>query len=129
VKTLLLADSSYCIFAGHKFDDPFTHFDTYRAEYAFATCGMVMVEVLRGVANPNAMARWKRGFEGLIYLSTVRSTWDLARQISWRLERAGRRLPTPDIVIAAWAIEAGAVVLTRDKRFAEIPELTVVSSL
>jgi len=53
----------------------------------------------------------------------------LARRLAWERERAGRRLGTPDIIIAACAIEAGAVVLTRDKRFAEIPELKVCGSL
>jgi len=90
---------------------------------------MVMVEVLRGVKDPRIMESWRQEFSCLVYLPTKQSTWDIARRIAWDLERAGRRLGTPDIVIAACALEAGAAVLTLDKRFAEIPGLRVMSGL
>jgi len=72
------------------------------------------------------MEAWRREFGCLIYLPTRQSTWEIARKISWDLERAGKRLGTPD---TACALEAGAAVLTLDKRFAEIPGLQVLSRL
>jgi len=129
MKPLVLADSSFCIFAGRELGNPFRYFSLHKANYEFATCGVVTVEVLRGIAVPRLMDFWERGFSSLTYLPTDQSTWGIARQIAWKLERAGRRLGTPDIVIAACAIESGAMVLTRDKRFSEIGELTVISSL
>jgi len=129
MKPLVLADSSFCIFAGRDLGNPFRYFSLHEATHEFATCGVVTVEVLRGVAAPKLMDFWKRGFSRLTYLPTEQSTWEIARQVAWRLERAGRRLGTPDIIIAACAIESRAMVLTRDKRFSEIGELTVISSL
>jgi len=129
MKTLVLADSSFCIFAGREFGTPFSYFSRYLTTHEFATCGVVTVEVLRGIAAPKLMDFWKRGFSRLTYLPTEQSTWEIARQVAWRLERAGRRLGTPDIIIAACAIESGAMVLTRDKRFSEIGGLAVISSL
>jgi len=129
MKPLVLADSSFCIFSGRELGNPFRYFSLHKTNYEFATCGVVTVEVLRGIAVPKLMDFWEQGFSRLTYLPTEQSTWVIARQIAWRLERAGRRLGTSDIVIAACAIESGAMVLTRDKRFAEIGELTVISSL
>jgi len=129
MKTLVLADSSFCIRAGREFGDPFGFFTLYSNSHEFATCGMVMVEVLRGVKDLGVMEAWRKEFHSLIYLPTSESTWDVARKIAWSLERAGQRLGTPDIVIAACAREAGAAVLTLDKRFAEIPGLRVISGL
>jgi len=71
------------------------------------------------------MESWRREFGCLIYLPTRQSTWDVARKIAWGSERVGRGLGPPDIIIAACALEGGTV-LTRNKRFAEIPELKVV---
>jgi len=129
MKLLVLADSSFCIRSGRKFGDPFGFFTLHSKDYEFATCGMVMVEVLRGVKDPEIMESWRQEFSCLVYLPTRQSTWDIARRIAWDLECAGRRLGTPDIVIAACALEAGAAVLTLDKRFAEITGLLVISGL
>jgi len=97
--------------------------------YEILTCQMVMLEVLCGIKEPSLLTHTARLFESLRCVSMEDSTWQLARRLAWERERAGRRLGTPDIIIAACAIEAGAVVLTRDKRFAEIPELKVFGSL
>jgi len=129
MKTLVLADSSLCIRAGREFGDPFGFFTLHSDDYEFATCGVVMVEVLRGVKDPEVMESWRQEFNRLIYLPTNQSTWDRARKIAWDFERRGRRLGTPDIIIAACAFEANAAVLTLDKRFAEIPGLRVLSGL
>jgi len=93
------------------------------------TCQMVMLEVLCGMREARVLDHTTKLFQKLRCLAMRDSTWGLARRLAWERERAGRRLGTPDIIIAACAIEAGAAVLTRDKRFSEIPELRVVSSL
>jgi len=88
-----------------------------------------MLEVLCGIREPRVLEYITSQFESLPCLDMSKSTWALARELAWERERAGRRLGTPDIIIAACAIESGAAVLTRDKRFSEIPKLKVVSSL
>jgi len=95
--------------------------------YEPVTCEIVMLEVLCGISSPQMLGYITSQFEALRCLDMPKSTWRLARQLAWERERAGRRLGTPDIIIAACAIESGAAVLTRDKRFAEIPDLRIVS--
>jgi len=125
---VLLADSSFYIAAFKAKKLPFDILADEFAAYEAVTCEVVMLEVLCGVRDPNLLDYITSQFEALRCLDMRKSTWRLARHLAWERERAGRRLGTPDIIIAACAIESGAAVLTRDKRFAEIPNLHVVSS-
>jgi len=129
MKTLVLVDSCFCIFGAREFGNLFRLFSLHHEDYEFATCGMVMVEVLRGFREPKVVDAWKREFDCLRYLPTERSTWGITQKLVWEFERAGRRMDMPDIIISACALEAGAAVLTLDKRFAEIPGLRVISGL
>jgi len=55
MKTLVLVDSCSYIFLGKKFGNPFFFFRLHAKDYEFATCGMVMVEVLRGFKEPKVV--------------------------------------------------------------------------
>jgi len=129
MKTLVLVDSCFCIFGAREFGNLFRLFALHRQDYEFATCGMVMVEVLRGLREPKVVEAWRQEFHRLVYLPTERATWEIIQRLVWDAERAGRRLDMPDTIIAGCALEAGAAVLTLDKRFAEIPGLQVISGL
>jgi len=122
---LLLPDSNFFIRLFRLRGLPFDVLKEEFANYEIVTCQMVMLEVMCGIREPNLLTQTTRLFESLRCVSMEDSTWQLARRLAWERERAGRRLGTPDIIIAACAIESGAVVLTRDKRFAEITELKV----
>jgi len=125
----LLPDSNFFIRLLRLRGFPFRVLAKEFANYEILTCQMVMLEVLCGIREPRVLSNTTRLFESLRCVPMQDSTWSLARQLAWERERAGRRLGTPDILIAACALESGAAVLTRDRRFAEIPELSVVSSL
>jgi len=125
---LLLADSSFYIVAFKAKKLPFDILAEEFAAYKAVTCEIVMLEVLCGVRDPKVLDYTTFQFESLYCLDMQKSTWRLAKKLAWERERAGRRLGTPDIIIAACAIESGAAVLTRDKRFSEIPRLKVVSN-
>jgi len=129
MKTLVLVDSCFCIFGAREFGNIFRLLSLYREDYEFATCGMVMVEVLRGFKEPKVVEAWRREFDCLTYLPTEHSTWRIVQQLVWDFERAGRRIGMQDVIIAGCALEAGAAVLTLDKRFSEIPGLRVLSTL
>jgi len=129
MKTRVLVDSCFCIFGAREFGNPFRLFALHRQNYEFATCGRVMVEVLRGLKEPKVVEAWRREFDRLTYLPTKRTTWRLIQKLVWDFERAGRRLDMQDTIIAACALEAGAAVLTLDKRFSEITGLRVISGL
>jgi len=126
---LLLPDSNFFIRLFRLRGLPFDVLREEFAAYEIVTCQMVMLEVLCGIAEPRVLANTTRLFESLRCVKMEDSTWALARQLAWERERVGRRLGIPDILIAACALESGAAVLTNDRRFAEIPELSVVSGL
>jgi len=55
-----------------------------------------------------------------------KTLWDEATELGWQLDRMGRILPSPDILIAACALGAGVPVLARDSHFNAIPGLSVI---
>lgn len=81
------------------------------------SCGLIRLEVLRGVVKPKAKAELTDLFDLLpdIPLSTtiLRQATDLA----WQLDRKGIVLPTTDLIIATCALHVGASVVTEDSHF------------
>ncbi len=126
---LILPDSNIFIGALRAGIDPFQPFDPTIDDREFATCGMVMMEVCRGVRDPVLLRRLRERFAVMIYLPTPNPVWERAAHLAWSLDRQGRVLPAPDLIIAACALQAGAAVLTADAHFHEIPGLTVLDSL
>lgn len=57
---------------------------------------------------------------GLVYLPTVRRTWDLAVDLGFDPRREGIVVATSDLLIAASAIEHGAVLVHADSGFERI---------
>jgi len=126
---LILPDSNVYIGALRAGIDPFQQFDPEDEDQEFGTCGMVIMEVCRGVRDPNLLRRLKDRFAVMIYIPTSNQIWERAAHLAWLLDRQGRVLPAPDLIIAACALHTGAAVLTADAHFREIPGLTVLASL
>lgn len=124
---LILPDSNFYIGALRAGTDPFLSFASGIAEHdwEFATCGMIALEVCRGLRDPNTLQR----FGVMIFLPTTNQIWERATQLAWALDRQGRILPAQDILIAAHALQADATVLTRDAHFSSIPGLRVIARL
>jgi predicted nucleic acid-binding protein len=91
-----------------------------------ASCGVVKAEVLRGIRGPKQRERFEEFFSVTQMIATPASLWDEAWQLAWELDRQGKILPLQDIVIACCALRAGAAVMTREKHFREIPDLSVI---
>lgn len=89
-------------------------------------CGMVRVEVLRGQKTLKQRDILADFFDILCNVPMDNGLWDEAADIAWRLDRKGRTLPSPDIVIAACACRAGVPVLTSDAHFDEISQVRVI---
>lgn len=101
-----------------------------RAEMTdLATCGMVQLEVLRGVGAPRLRQRITQFMSVMLNVQTDNQLWEDATQLGWQLGREGWNLPAQDIVIAACARRIDAAVLTYDKHFDAIPKLRVLHSL
>jgi predicted nucleic acid-binding protein len=128
---LILPDSNAYIGAIRAGVDPFQQFAAgiRDQELEFATCGMVVVEVCRGLRAPALLKRFREQFAVMIFVPTTSQIWERAAHLAWSLDRQGRVLPAPDLIIAACALHAGAAVLTADAHFREIPGLTVLESL
>ncbi|MSU23695.1 MAG: PIN domain-containing protein [Opitutus sp.] len=128
---LILPDSNVYIGAVRAGRDPFQQFAAGidDRDWEFATCGMVMLEVCRGQRDPNLLKRFRERFAVMIIIPTTSQIWERAAQLAWSLDRQGRVLPAPDLLIAACALQANAAVLTGDAHFQQIPGLRVIDQL
>ena len=94
-----------------------------------ATCGMVRLEVIRGLATRRARQRMDAFFNVMRNIPTDNELWEEACELGWQVTRKGHNMPAQDIIIAACALRARAAVLTYDGHFDAIPGLRVVHSL
>ena len=94
-----------------------------------ATCGMVRLEVIRGLGIPRARRRMDAFFDVMQNVITDNQLWEDACELGWKVTRQGNNMPAQDIIIAACALRAKAAVLTYDGHFDAIPGLRVLHSL
>lgn len=125
----VLVDSSFFIGRLRAGDDPFEDFAAHADDTDFLTCGVVMVEVLRGMKIKKAHARLSALLGAMICIPTLNRVWERVGALAWQLDRAGIGMQVTDLVIAACAIEAEAAVLTFDSDFTRVPGLRVLRSL
>ncbi len=129
MESLILPDSNIFIGALRAGTDPFTQFVPGLEEREYCTCGIVVMEVCRGVRDPGLLRRIKSTFAVMIYVPTTNQIWERVTQLAWSLDRQGVVLPAPDLIIAACALQAGATVFTHDAHFRSVPGLTVIDAL
>ena len=129
MENVVLVDS--CVFIGllREGKDPAVELLGRVPSTDLATCGMVRMEVVRGLVSP----KLRQAVEG--FLNVMRNVptdvrlWEEAAAVAWTLDRRGLTLPAQDILIACCARRIGAPVLTFDSHFEFIPELRVLRSL
>ena len=92
-----------------------------------AICGMVRVEVLRGVKSPKAYRRLNDFMDVMVNVPASNRLWNEAAVLAWKLDRKGLVIPGTDVIIAASAITIGAAVLTSDAHFKRIEGLRVIA--
>ena len=126
---LVLPDSNVYIGAVRAGLDPFLQFVPALEEWELATCGMVVMEVCRGLRDPAILQRFRERFAVMLYVPTANQVWERAAQLAWSLDRRGAVLPAPDLLIAACALHADAAVLTADAHFQQVPGLRVLDRL
>ena len=91
-----------------------------------ATCGMVRLEVLRGILSPKRFASISAFMDTMVHVPTDPELWLEAADLAWKLDRRGIVIPGPDLVIAACALRIHAAVLTIDTHFQHIAGLQVI---
>ena len=125
----VLVDSSFFIDRLRAEKDPFEEFAAYADDDDFLTCGVVVAEVLRGVKIKKAHRRLEALFGCMIYVPTVNRVWERVAKLAWELDRTGKGMQIPDLIIAACALETDAAVLALDSDFDRVPGLRVISRL
>lgn len=122
-------DSSFYIARLRENRDPLEELSAFSDRWELLTCGVVMVEVLRGMKHPNASQRMATALSCMIYVSTPNPLWERTHKLAWALDRRGIVMQLTDLVIAACALESDAAVLTFDSDFRRVPGLRVLSRL
>ncbi|MFM7751305.1 MAG: PIN domain-containing protein [Opitutaceae bacterium] len=126
---VILPDSNIFIGDLRAGRDPFARFAAYPDECEFATCGMVVTEVCRGVRDPHLLRRVRERFAVMVYIPTSNAIWEQVAQLAWSLDRQGVVLPATDLLIATCALHVRAAVFTHDAHFRHVPGLEVIRSL
>ena len=125
----VLVDSSYYISLQRRSVDPFAGLAARAEDFEFLTCGMVLMEILRGIRAPRVARRYREAFAVMVCVPTTSLVWDRATDIALAQDRAGTPIPPQDALIAAHALQAGAAVLTLDEHFRKITGLRVLTTL
>lgn len=125
----VLVDSCYYIRSLRERSDPLRALALTAASRDLATCGVIRSEVGRALIQPKVRERFTAAWNVMINVPTDNRLWHEAERMAWELDRKGRILPLTDIVIACSAIRIGAVVLTFDHHFHDIPGLRVTNHL
>lgn len=121
----ILVDSNYYIGHLRRGRNPFVELERIAEDWDLATCGMIMLEVERGLKTEPMRDIFERGFSTMLFVPTTNAIWAKAVTLAWHLDRRGRVIPAQDHIIAASAFSIGAAVLTTDAHFHEFPGLTV----
>lgn len=124
-----LVDSSFFIDRLRTGRDPLAELAAHSDDWEMLTCGVVMVEVLRGMKQKSAHKRMADYMGCMLYVPTLNTVWERATKLAWELDRAGRVMQVTDLMIAVCALEGDAAVLTFDSDFARVPGLRTISRL
>jgi predicted nucleic acid-binding protein len=117
----VLADSSFYIRLLRERQDPLRALALAAATGDAAVCGVVRCEVGRALRPPSLRQRFHAFWDVMINVPTDNHLWEDVEQTLWNLDRQGVVLPLTDVVIACCAQRIGAVILTYDNHFNQIP--------
>lgn len=117
----VLVDSSWYIREARSGRDPLAWLAMLAEGRDLAVCGMVIVEVGRGLREKRFLLRYENAWKYMRHVPSDPERWRETLEIAWHLDRKGKVLPLQDIHIAVCAASIGAVVLTVDAHFREIP--------
>lgn len=123
----ILVDSNVYIDLMKRRLDPIRVLGEWAGSSELVTCGIVRLEVLRGMRNPKALQRISSFMDIMINVRTDSAFWPDATDLAWNLDRKGKVIPGTDIVIAACAMRISAAVLSSDAHFRSIEGLRVIA--
>lgn len=100
---------------------------TWAGDRNLAICGMVRLEVLRGLKSLELSTKISAFMDVLCNVPSDNRFWREATELAWKLDRKGIVIPAADAVIAASAMRLGAAVLTSDAHFQRIDGLRTIT--
>ncbi len=109
--------------------DPADQLDAWAGTRDLATCGMVRVEVLRGIRVKKSFDLIEAYINVMLNVPTDNKLWEETAELAWQLDRKGIVLPAQDILIAASARRIEAEVLSDDRHFSSIPGIRIAGGL
>ncbi len=80
----------------------------------------IQLEILIAYNDRREFERVGDELQGLVHFPIVRRTWDLAANLGFDLRRLGIVVATPDLLLAASAIEHNAILVHADSDFDRI---------
>ena len=125
----VLADSSFYIQLLREGHDPLRALAVAAATRDLVICGVVRCEVGRALRPAKVQQQFHAFWDVMINVPTDNRLWEETEQMLWDLDRQGIVLPLTDIVIGCCARRVGAVVLTYDHHFSQIPGIRVTDQL
>lgn len=127
-KSPVLVDSSFYIGMTRQGRNPLPLLTYLAVDRDLVVCGVIRTEVGRGIRLPKVREAFQGFWDVMINAPTDDKLWLAAEDLAWKLDRTGKVLPLTDIVIACCAMRLGAIVLTHDPHFLEIPGIHVAMS-
>ncbi len=125
----VLVDSSFYIRLLRRGRDPLRALAEVAATRDLAVCGVVRCEVGRGLRESKLRQQFRAFWDVMINVPVDNRLWEKVEETLWDLDRRGSIIPLTDAVIACCAQRIGAVVLTYDRHFDEIPGITATEQL
>lgn len=122
----VLVDSNVFIALLRRGKDATKILSRWSVQHSLVTCGMVRLEVLRGLRDPDLYLRLASFFDALLLAPCTEGVWEKATELAWKMDRNGLVIPSTDILIATCAQSLDAAVMTNDRHFRSIPGLTVL---
>ena len=117
----VLVDSSWYIAQVRSGHDALRALSFLAESRDIVTCGLVMSEVGRGLRESRHLERFRAAWAVMVYVDSSLKRWEETLELAWALDRRGMVLPLQDLHIAVCARHIGAVILTYDEHFQNIP--------
>lgn len=125
----VLVDSSFYIRCLRRGIDPLRRLAFPAASADLAVCGIVRCEVGRGLRHPLVRQKFHAFWDVMINIPADDRLYEQAEQMLWDLDRKGITIPLTAVIIGCCALQIGAVVLTYDQHFHQIPAVVATDRL
>ena len=126
---MILVDSSVYIQWLREHVEPHRKLEPWIRREALWTCGVIRVEVLRGIRHEDQKARIEYFFDLLLEVPCDTAVWNRTAELAWRLDRDGKVLSVSDLVIGACALQVNAQVITTNTNLHHIAGLKCVTGI